>query len=89
MIEWWGPILLEYYSATEGLASPPATPTSGSAHPGTVGKVVLGELHVLDDDMRPAAKGEPGTLWFEPGSEFSYFNDPDKTRRRSARPTVP
>ncbi len=79
MIEWWGPILLEYYSATEGLGFTACDSEEWLGHPGTVGKVVLGKLHVLDEDMRPAAKGEPGTLWFEAGGKFSYFNDPVKT----------
>jgi hypothetical protein len=33
------------------------------AHPGTVGRVRLGEWHVLDDDIRPVAVGTPGTIW--------------------------
>ena len=41
--------------------------------------MVAGELSVLDDEMNPSPKGEPGTLWFANGSEFSYFNDPEKT----------
>jgi len=47
--------------------------------------VVAGELHVLDEDMAPTPKGEPGTLWFKTASPFEYFNDPEKTREaRSA-----
>ena len=49
-------------------------------HLGTVGRVVLGELHVLDEDMQPVPTGIPGTLWFKAASEFEYFKDPDKTR---------
>jgi long-chain acyl-CoA synthetase len=79
MIEWWGPILLEYYSATEALGFTACDTPQWLAHRGTVGKVVLGDLHVLDDDMAPAPKATPGTLWFTTATDFSYFNDPVKT----------
>jgi long-chain acyl-CoA synthetase len=49
-------------------------------HPGTVGRVLLGELHVLDEEMRPVPTGAPGTLWFKTASLFEYFKDPDKTK---------
>ena len=49
------------------------------AHRGTVGRVLLGELHVLDDDMQPVPIGTPGTLWFKTASPFEYFNDAAKT----------
>jgi long-chain acyl-CoA synthetase len=49
------------------------------AHPGTVGKVVLGELHILDESFEPVPPGTPGTLWFKPGSPFRYFDDVEKT----------
>ena len=52
MIEWWGPIIHEY-GATEGLGFAACNSEEWLAHPGTVGKVVLGELSVLDDDMQP------------------------------------
>ena len=48
---------------------------------------MLGELHVLDDDMQPDREGEPGTLWFRTASAFTYFNDPEKTAE-AARPTA-
>jgi long-chain acyl-CoA synthetase len=78
MIDWWGPILLEFYSATEALGFAACDSQQWLSHQGTVGQVVLGELHVLDDDMQPSPKGEPGTLWFKTAFDFSYFNDPVK-----------
>jgi long-chain acyl-CoA synthetase len=85
MIEWWGPIIQEYYGATEGLGFTACDTPEWLAHPGTVGKVVLGELHVLDEEMNELAQGEPGTLWFKTASPFEYFHDPEKTREaRSA-----
>lgn len=79
MIDWWGPIIHEYYGATEGLGFAACNTEEWLAHKGTVGKVVLGELAVLDDDMQPVPMGEPGTLWFQTATEFSYHNDPEKT----------
>jgi long-chain acyl-CoA synthetase len=79
MIEWWGPIIHEYYGATEGLGFTACDSEEWLAHPGTVGKVMLGALHVLDDDMNPVPAGEPGTLWFETATPFAYHEDPAKT----------
>ena len=79
MIDWWGPIIHEYYGATEGLGFAACNTEEWLEHKGTVGKVVLGELAVLDDEMQPLPMGEPGTLWFKTATEFSYHNDPEKT----------
>ena len=79
MIEWWGPIIHEYYGATEGLGFAACNTEEWLAHPGTVGKIVAGELSVLDDDMQPLPQGQPGTLWFRSDNEFEYHNDPEKT----------
>ena len=84
MIEWWGPIIHEYYGATEGLGFAACDTAEWLAHRGTVGKIVLGEVHVLDDDMKPAPEGEPGTLWFSSGSAFTYFNDTEKTKESTS-----
>src|SRR5258708_22487659 len=51
MIEWWGPIIHEYYGATEGLGFTACNSAEWLAHWGTVGKVLLGDLHVLDENM--------------------------------------
>lgn len=80
MINWWGPIIHEYYGATEGLGFAYCDAEQWLAHPGTVGKIVLGDLHVLDDDYQACPNGEAGTLWFKPATEFEYFNNPDKTQ---------
>jgi long-chain acyl-CoA synthetase len=80
MIEWWGPIIQEYYGATEGLGFTACESQEWAAHKGTVGRVLLGKLHVLDDAMIEQPTGTPGTLWFETATPFEYFNDPQKTR---------
>lgn len=79
MIEWWGPIIHEYYGATEGLGFTACDSEQWLTHRGTVGKVLLGELHVLDEDMKPCPTGAPGTLWFKTAAPFEYFNDAAKT----------
>ena len=79
MIDWWGPIVSEFYSATEGLGATFITAQEWLAHPGSVGRPMLGIVHVLDDDGDEVAAGEIGTIWFEGGLPFEYHNDPDKT----------
>jgi long-chain acyl-CoA synthetase len=80
MIAWWGPIIHEYYGATEGLGFTACDSKQWLAHRGTVGKVLLGELHILDENMQPSPAGTPGTVWFKTATPFEYFNDPNKTR---------
>lgn len=79
MIEWWGPILLEYFGSSEQTALTFISSEEWLAHPGSVGKCVLGNLHICDDEGRPLAPGEVGTIYSEHGTAFSYHNDPGKT----------
>ncbi|HYC55000.1 MAG TPA: AMP-binding protein [Candidatus Binatia bacterium] len=81
MIEWWGPVLFEYYGGTEGNGLCAINSAEWLAHRGSVGKPILGKIHILDDDGRELAAGEPGTVWFAEGGRFEYHNDPDKTRQ--------
>jgi long-chain acyl-CoA synthetase len=84
MIEWWGPIILEYYGATEAIGFSACDSEEWLAHRGTVGRVIAGELHVLDDDMNECAVGTPGTLWFATPDRLEYFNDPAKSAEASS-----
>ncbi len=89
MIEWWGPIIHEYYGATEAMGFTACDSAQWLAHKGTVGKVLLGDLHVLDPTGKPAPKGQPGELWFKTASPFEYFKDPERTAlTRSADGTM-
>jgi len=89
MIEWWGPIIHEYYGATEGLGFTACNTAEWLAHRGTVGRVLLGDLHILDENMEPAPRGTPGEIWFKTATPFEYFNDPQRTREsRSAGGTM-
>jgi long-chain acyl-CoA synthetase len=75
MISWWGPIIYEYYGATEGHCYVACHTSEWLGHRGTVGRVLLGELDVLDEELRPVPAGTPGTLWFKMASPFEYFKD--------------
>jgi long-chain acyl-CoA synthetase len=79
MIDWWGPVLLEYYSATEAMGVTLCDSAEWLQRKGTVGRWVFGELHILDEAMREVPTGETGRLWFKTASPFEYFNDPAKT----------
>ena len=70
MIAWLGPILLEYYAATEGNGCTFCDSETWLAHKGTVGRAVLGRVQILDDDGKPAKTGTPGTVWFSGATSF-------------------
>lgn len=79
MIEWWGPILYEYYAGTEGNGSTVITSEEWLAKPGSVGTSRLAEVVITDDDGNRLGPNEPGTIWFKGGGKFEYHNDPTKT----------
>ncbi|ALG86775.1 acyl-CoA synthetase [Gordonia phthalatica] len=81
MIEWWGPVISEYYAATEGVGITVISSPEALAHPGSVGRAVLGIVHVCDDQGTDLPVGEVGTIYFERDEQtFVYHNDPDKTK---------
>jgi acyl-CoA synthetase (AMP-forming)/AMP-acid ligase II len=79
MIEWWGPIIHEYYAGTEGNGFAACNSTEWLAHKGTVGRALTGEIHIVDDDGNELPTGETGTVYFAGGARFEYHNDPEKT----------
>jgi acyl-CoA synthetase (AMP-forming)/AMP-acid ligase II len=79
MIDWWGPILHEYYAGTEGNGFVYCNSEDWLAHPGTVGKALIGTLHIVGEDDEPVPTGETGTIYFSDGGTFEYHGDPDKT----------
>lgn len=79
MIEWWGPIVREYYGGSEGNGLTSINTKEWLAHPGSVGRATLGTLHICDDDGEPLPNGEEGTIYFADGPTFEYHNDPEKT----------
>ncbi|WP_026917890.1 acyl-CoA synthetase [Gordonia shandongensis] len=81
MIEWWGPVINEYYAATESAGVTLINSADALAHPGSVGRPALGVVHICDDDGADLPVGEVGTVYFEREEmPFEYHNDPDKTR---------
>jgi long-chain acyl-CoA synthetase len=79
MIEWWGPALHEYYAGTEGNGFCYVGSEEWLAHPGTVGRSLLGEIHICDDEGNELPVGQEGTIYFQGPSEFEYHNDKKKT----------
>lgn len=78
MMDWFGPIIHEYYGGTEGFAGTTIGPQEWLAHPGSVG-IPTAPVHVLGEDGLELPVGESGELYFEGGPEFEYFKDPAKT----------
>ena len=79
MIDWWGPIVDEYYASSEAHGSTLITAEEWLAHPGSVGRPLAGALHIVGEDGEELPPGQPGEIYFEGGFDFEYLNDPDKT----------
>ena len=81
MIEWWGPIIEEYYAGTEASGATMISSEDWLAHPGSVGKAAIGVIHICDDDGNELPTGESGIVYFERDMmPFQYHNDAAKTR---------
>jgi long-chain acyl-CoA synthetase len=86
MIEWWGPIISEFYASSEGAGATFISASDWMEHPGSVGKAMLGPVYVLDDDGHEMPPGEVGTIWADAPQRFDYVNDEEKTtQQRSDR----
>jgi len=79
MIDWWGPIIHEYYAGSEGNGFCAIGPDQWLSHPGSVGIPMMGTVHILDEEGEHLPTGDPGQVWFEGGLSFEYHNDPEKT----------
>jgi fatty-acyl-CoA synthase len=79
MIDWWGPIIHEYYAGTENNGFTSITTEEWLAHPGSVGRASLGIPHICDGHGDEVAIGEEGEVYFENGHQFLYHNDAAKT----------
>jgi acyl-CoA synthetase (AMP-forming)/AMP-acid ligase II len=80
MIEWWGPIIHEYYAGTEGNGFVYTNAENWLTHKGTVGQALLSTIHIVGEDGEEVPVGEEGTVFFESAVEFEYHNDPEKTK---------
>ncbi|MFW0794671.1 acyl-CoA synthetase [Gordonia sp. CPCC 205515] len=82
MIEWWGPVIYEYYASTEAAGATFIGPQEALERPGSVGKALMGIVHICDEDGDDVATGETGLVYFEREEpSFQYHNDPEKTRK--------
>ncbi|MEJ6536877.1 MAG: fatty-acid--CoA ligase FadD4 [Mycobacterium sp.] len=79
MIDWWGPIVDEYYASSEAHGSTLISAEEWLTHPGSVGRPMGGAVHILDEDGNEVPAGEPGEIYFEGGNTFEYLNDTEKT----------
>jgi len=80
MIDWWGEILFEYYSSSEGVGLTLIDSNDWIEHRGSVGRALVGDIHILDDNGRELPPGETGTVYFSGEHiRFTYYDDPAKT----------
>ena len=80
MIAWRGPIFIEYYAGTEGNGVTIANTAEWLAHRGTVGRSLVGPIHIVGEGGEECAVGEIGQVYFSGGPEFAYHKDPVKTK---------
>ena len=80
MIEWWGPVIVEYYSSSEAAGFTIIDSEDWLKHKGSVGRPLFGVPHIVDDAGQELPPGEVGTIWFSDiASKFEYHNEPGKT----------
>lgn len=80
MIEWWGPVLMEYYAGSEGNGFTFINAEDWLTHKGSVGRPIIGQVRICDENDDEVPIGAEGQIYFEGGSPFSYHNDPEKTK---------
>jgi acyl-CoA synthetase (AMP-forming)/AMP-acid ligase II len=78
-LDWLGPIVHEFYAGSEGTGFFAIGPQEWLEHPGSVGRSLLGAVHVLGDDGEELPAGVEGQVWFEAAHRFAYHGDPAKT----------
>ncbi len=83
MIEWWGPILIEYYSGSEGVGLTIIDSTEALVRPGSVGRARKGELHIIDNTGCELPVGATGLVCFSGVTPFEYYKAPEKTAART------
>jgi len=80
MLDWWGPILREYYAGTENNGFCSITSSEWLQHKGSVGRASQGLLHICDEEGKELDVGQIGLVYFSEGPNFSYHNDPVRTQ---------
>ncbi|MCP4755536.1 MAG: AMP-binding protein [Proteobacteria bacterium] len=85
MIEWFGPIISEYYSGTEAVGFLFIHSSEWLEHKGSVGRVFMNNVHILDENENEVPVGQTGTIYFDNINKFSYFKEPEKTQSAHSR----
>jgi len=83
IMEWWGPVLFEYYSASEG-GGTLVKPNEWMKKPGTVGKPwPISHIKILDESKNELPSGQIGTIYIrmDTGQKFVYHGDKKKTEK--------
>jgi long-chain acyl-CoA synthetase len=79
MIDWWGPIIHEFYAGTEFNGLTAITPQEWLGHKGSVGQAKFGQIHIIGEAGEVLGTRQEGLVYFEGGGQFAYHNDPAKT----------
>ena len=85
MIQWWGPVIWEYYAGTEATGRTLINSVEWLEHKGSVGRALNCSVHILDDSNNPMPTGEIGGVYFESMLTFEYLNDPVKTAEATSK----
>ncbi len=81
MIEWFGPVIIEYYGGTERIGGAMIRSQEWLEHPGSIGKVAVGSAYAVDEETwEVLAPNEIGVIYFDGGEKFEYHGDADKTK---------
>ena len=80
MIEWWGNVIYEYYAGTEGNGFCAINSEEWLTHEGSVGRSITGIIHICDENGKELDAGQEGIIYFESENQFTYHNDPTKTK---------
>ena len=85
MIDWWGPIIGEYYAGTEGNGFCAISSAEWLTHKGSVGRNLTAQTKICDEDGEELPPRSEGTVYFAGGGVFAYHNDPAKTASAANR----
>jgi long-chain acyl-CoA synthetase len=80
MLDWWGPVIDEFYAGSEGGGITYVTAEEWRAHPGSVGRQTMAEIHICDDEGNELPAGQAGVIWWSGSVPINYYNDPEKSR---------
>jgi long-chain acyl-CoA synthetase len=85
MIDWWGPVIHEYYAGTEGNGFCAILAKDWLTHQGSVGKALIGEVKICGEDGEPLPARSEGIVYFAGGAPLSYHNAPEKAAEGTNR----